>query len=305
MNTTTIEIKPIAPYNFELTAGTRSYFKGSYILDHLGIPNYRRLLQLSNKLILCTVTSIGTVNDPKLSIVLTGNQLDADETHSATEQVRRILGCDQDLSQFYDLVAEDEVMSRVVKQLWGLHIPLASSIFESFILAILGQQIANNVATIIRQEFIEAYGTKLSVLGDTFYCFPTPDVISDLTISQLRKLKLSERKAEYVIGIAKSALDHVNGINTYEHLSDKDVIERCVNLRGIGHWTANWVMVNGLGRFNGFPSGDLALQRIISESYFSGVPQNAHTIDLFSQRWSPWRTYATTYLFAALRANIL
>jgi len=118
-------------------------------------------------------------------------------------------------------------------------------------------------------------------------------------------LKLSARKAEYVIGIAKSALDTINGINTYKDLCDDAFFERCITLRGIGSWTANWVMMNGLGRFNGFPNGDLALQRIISESYFNGTLQNAQAIELFSKRWSPWRTYATIYIFAASRAKIL
>jgi 3-methyladenine DNA glycosylase/8-oxoguanine DNA glycosylase len=72
----------------------------------------------------------------------------------------------------------------------------------------------------------------------------------------------------------------------------------------VGHWTAQWVLVRALGRPNAFPSGDLALQRAISNLYCTGEKLSVGQIEQFSERWSPFRTYATAYLFTALRSGM-
>ena len=74
-------------------------------------------------------------------------------------------------------------------------------------------------------------------------------------------------------------------------------------LRGVGQWTAQWALVRALGRPDGFPAGDLALRRTVSRLYFGGAEITDGELLEFSERWSPWRSYATAYLFAALRAG--
>ena len=76
-----------------------------------------------------------------------------------------------------------------------------------------------------------------------------------------------------------------------------------VALRGVGQWTAQWVLVRALARPDGFPIGDLALRRTVAGLYFDGAEITDDELLEFSQRWSPWRSYATAYLFAALRAG--
>ena len=92
-----------------------------------------------------------------------------------------------------------------------------------------------------------------------------------------------------------------------EHASALQQLARTrhyMDLRGVGHWTAQWVLVRALGRPDAFPSGDLALQRAISNLYFNRDKLTAEQIEEFSQRWSPFRTYATIYMFTALRAGM-
>jgi DNA-3-methyladenine glycosylase II len=72
----------------------------------------------------------------------------------------------------------------------------------------------------------------------------------------------------------------------------------------VGKWTAQWVLVRALGRPDALPLGDLALRRVVSRLYFQGETIDDPQLEEFSQRWSPWRTYATVYLFTALRAGM-
>ena len=84
----------------------------------------------------------------------------------------------------------------------GLHLPHTASVFEALVLAILGQQIATTVARIIRTLLIETYGPRQTFDGEVYYSFPRPETLGALPVEELRGKKLSQRKAEYVQGIA-------------------------------------------------------------------------------------------------------
>jgi DNA-3-methyladenine glycosylase II len=68
-------------------------------------------------------------------------------------------------------------------------------------------------------------------------------------------------------------------------------------------WSAQWVLSRALGRPDAFPVGDLALKRIVSQLYFGGESMTDAELGDFSQRWSPFRSLATSYLFAALKTG--
>ena len=73
-------------------------------------------------------------------------------------------------------------------------------------------------------------------------------------------------------------------------LSDEQVAQRLTELRGVGQWTAQWVLIRSLGRPDALPIGDLALRRAVSKVYFGGDEINEGQLEEFSRRWSPWRT---------------
>ena len=298
---TTVTIRPVAPFDFELTAGYHTYFRGSYGTDSLSGGVYRRLLDLDGKLVLASVRSVGSVEAPELAVELKAGGLTSGEAESATAQVAWLLGIGQDLAPFYALAGQDPAMSAIVRRFHGLHLPHTASVFEALVLAVLGQQIASSVARIIRTLMIEAYGPRQSFDGETYYAFPRPEALGSQSVERLRELKLSQRKAEYVKGIAEAALDGASVLDRLESLTDDEVVQRVIGLRGVGQWTAQWVLIRALDRPDAFPPGDLALRRVVSRLFFGGEDLSDAQVVEFSRRWSPWRTFATVYLFAALR----
>ena len=304
MDRITTTIRPTPPFDFDLTAGYHTYFRGSYGTDTLEDSAYRRLLDLGDKLALASVQSVGSIDNPELSVEVRGEGLSPADVTKAAGQVAWLLGADQDLEPFYAGVRDDPVMSNIAGQLRGLHLPHTATVFESLVLAILGQQIATNVARIIRTLLIETYGLRLSFDGQGYYAFPRPETLGKATVEELRQLKLSQRKAEYVQGIARAALDGSGILESLQELSDDEVVKEVTTLRGVGKWTAQWVLVRALGRPDALPLGDLALRRVVSRLYFQGETIDDAQLGEFAQRWSPWRTYATVYLFTALRTGM-
>lgn len=302
-------IKPVAPFDFDLTAGYHTYFQGRYGSDSLIDGVYRRLLDLDGNLVLASVRSVGSVEAPELVVELQSERLNSSDTKLAAERVAWLLGTEQDLAPFYQAAKEDDCLSAIVRQFHGLHLPHTASVYEALVLAILGQQIATNVARIIRTLIIETHGPTQEFDGQEFYAFPRPETLGALSVEQLRTMKLSQRKAEYVQGISQAAKhfspdETPDGFESLHRMSDENVVKSMVELRGVGVWTAQWVLIRALGRPDALPLGDLALRRVVSRVYFSGFEINDAQLDEFAQRWSPWRAYATVYLFTAMRSGM-
>ena len=305
MDRLTTSLQPAPPFDLELTAGYHTYFRGRYGADSWVGDQYRRLLDLGSKLALASVRSVGTVEKPELEVELWGENLTSGDAVAGKAQVAWLLGTQQELTPFYDLARRDPALAASCERFYGLHLPHTASVFEALTLAILGQQIATSVARIVRTLLIETYGLRQAFDGADYYAFPRPETLASASVEELRQLKLSYRKAEYVQGIARAARDGTGGLDCLNPKSDEEVVQQVTQLRGVGHWTAQWVLVRGLGRPDALPLGDLALRRIVSTLYFDGEPITDQQLGAFSARWSPWRTYATVYLFSALRAGMV
>lgn len=303
MDRLTASIKPVAPFNFELTAGYHTYFQSRYGTDTMEDGVYRRLLDLDDKLVLASVRSIGTLDAPELVLELQGPELSPDDVESATDRVSWLLGVDQGLAPFYELGRADQAMAGLVEQFYGLHLPHTASVFEALVLAVLGQQISTSVARIIRTLLIETFGPSAEFDGETYYAFPRPASIWASSPAELHTMKLTQRKSEYVHGLAGSALDPEMGLERLEELTDREIVEKLVALRGVGMWTAQWALIRAVGRPDALPLGDLALRRVVSRLFMDGDDVNDAKVEEIAQRWSPYRTYATVYLFSALRTG--
>jgi len=303
MDRLTASIKPVPPFNFELTAGYHTYFQSRYGTDTMEDGVYRRLLDLDDKLVLASVRSIGTLDAPELALELQGPELSPDDVESATDRVSWLLGVDQDLAPFYELGRADQAMAGLVEQFYGLHLPHTASVFEALVLAVLGQQISTSVARIIRTLLIETFGPSAEFDGEIYYAFPRPASIWASSPAELHTMKLTQRKSEYVHGLAGSALDPEMGLERLEELTDGEIVEKLVALRGVGMWTAQWALIRAVGRPDALPLGDLALRRVVSRLFMDGDDVNDAKVEEIAQRWSPYRTYATVYLFSALRTG--
>ena len=299
----TATIRPVPPFNFELTAGYHTYFQSRYGTDTMEDGVYRRLLDLGDKLVLASVTSSGTTDAPELALELQGSELSQDDVEPAKKKVSWLLGVDQDLAPFYELGMADKAMAGLVEKFYGLHLPHTASVFEALVLAVLGQQISTSVARIIRTLLIETFGPSAEFCGETYYAFPRPESIWASSPAELRTMKLTQRKSEYVHGLAGSALDGAVSLESLSSLTDQEIVEKLTSLRGVGLWTAQWTLIRAVGRPDALPLGDLALRRVVSRLLMDGAEVADAQVEEIAQRWSPYRTYATVYLFSALRTR--
>ena len=208
--------------------------------------------------------------------------------------VRTLLGADFDLASFYEFAGGDSVLGELTQRLPGLRPPLNPDPFETLITSITAQQVSLHAAFSIRNRLIERYGEPAKVA----YAFPTRAALADAREDELAELGFSRRKAEYVVGVAGSALD----LDALAALSDEEVKEILVGVRGLGEWTADWFLARHLARPRAWPAGDLAVRKAVSGFYGDGSMLTISDVRELGARFEPFQNLAGHYLLAGLAA---
>lgn len=129
---------------------------------------------------------------------------------------------------------------------------------------------------------------------------PTPEQLTAPDATEtLRAAGLSGRKASYMIGIGEAVLSGELEPDGLDAASDDEVIETLIALRGLGRWSAEMFLMFDLGRPDVFSGGDLGLRRGIQIAYEMEEPPTPQEAEVIAERWSPNRTLASFYLWAA------
>jgi DNA-3-methyladenine glycosylase II len=156
--------------------------------------------------------------------------------------------------------------------------------FEALARAIVGQQLSTKAADTIWGRFMELCGPV------------TPKNVVKLEHEQMRKVGMSNAKARYMHGLAEDVLSKKVTLDDLDKLNDEAVIDRLIQFKGIGRWSAEMFLMFTLGRPDVFSAGDLGLIRAIEEHYEqAGIkPEDAAAL---AENWAPHRTTASLVLW--------
>jgi DNA-3-methyladenine glycosylase II len=204
------------------------------------------------------------------------------------EQVRRYLGASFDLDAFAAFATTEPVLSEIVPSLRGLRPPLVPDPFEALVTSITAQQISLRAAFSIRNRLIERFGERREVA----YAFPSRERLAEAAPDEIVAGGFSRRKAEYVVGIARSDFD----LDDLALLPDEEVKAALVALPGIGEWTADWFLARHLGRPAAWPAGDLGLRKAVFHFYGEDADVRAT-----GARFSRFANLAAHYLLVGHR----
>jgi len=204
------------------------------------------------------------------------------------------------LAGFYGQLEGDAVMQRIVHQLYGLMYPATSTVFEALVDSIVEQQISIKVAHAVEERLCRCFGDKLEVDGQVFSAYPSPRNLVDAGVEGLRGCGLSQRKAEYIYGIAELIVLGKLVLEDLKLQLDSDVVVAQLDaLKGVGVWTAELTMLRGMQRLDVLPADDFGIRRVISSFYCGGRSIQAVEARRIAKRWGRWRGLAAFYLIAA------
>jgi DNA-3-methyladenine glycosylase II len=186
------------------------------------------------------------------------------------------------------LARRDPVMATIMRRHPRVFMMRRGEPFMTLARAIVGQQISVKAAQSVWQRFV-------SCVGDV-----TPQRVLARPRPALRACGLSDRKTEYIADLAQHFADGRIHVHRWPQMSDEQIIEELVEVRGIGRWTAEMFLMFNLLRPDVFPLDDLGLQKGIRVAYYGGRKIALSTMRKLGEGWRPWRSVATWYLWRSL-----
>jgi DNA-3-methyladenine glycosylase II len=186
------------------------------------------------------------------------------------------------------LARRDPVMAAMMRAHPKVFLVRRGEPFMTLARAIVGQQISVKAAQSVWNRFAACVGEV------------TPQAVLSRPRTQLRACGLSDRKTEYIADLAQHFANGSIHVQRWPAMGDEEIIAELVEVRGIGRWTAEMFLIFSLLRPDVFPLDDLGLQKGIRVAYFANRKVALSTLRRTGERWRPWRSVATWYLWRSL-----
>ncbi len=187
-------------------------------------------------------------------------------------------------------LAKDKKLSKIISSQEGFFLEKRMHVHLRICASIISQQLSTKVADVIYARFLGLF-TKTT---------PSAKEIAAVPFEKLRTIGLSNAKANYVLNVCNFFIEHKLTDARLHKLGDEELIEFLTQIKGVGRWTAEMILMFTLAREDVFAVDDLVIQQSICKLYGidpSDKKEMKKQMLEVSAKWSPYRTYACRYLW--------
>lgn len=276
------DLQPVSPFRLDLAVWTLRR-RPDNLFDRWDGKTYRRVLIAEDKPFEIAVTQLESKN---LRIAVTGTKLTSAIKVHVTAALERLLGINIDLGEFYRLSKKDSWLKPLADQFQGMKPPRLLTPFEALVNAIACQQLTLTMGIRLLNRLTEAYGMALKTEAGIVHAFPRPQDLVHAEIEDLRQMSFSYQKARYLTNISRLIVCGDLDLDAIAKLDDEEAVAQLCELKGVGRWTAEYVLLRGLGRTHIFPADDVGARNNLQKWLgLSGKMTYANTREALS-RWN-------------------
>ncbi len=298
MHTVTGTLTPTAPFDFSQSLNFLGFFPPMQNEQRLAPLMLIKALSIQGQTIAFQLTASGTIDEPQLAYTLLSEEPLTEDLRMATiDRITFFLGLEDDLRPFYAIGRADAVFAPVIEQLYGYHQVKFTTPFEIACWAVLSQRNPMSNSIKVKHLLTETFGSSIKVDGTVYRAFPEPAQIVAADAEKLLSVIRHERRTEYVRAVA-AAFDNVN-----EHFLRtapyEDVDAWLQSIKGIGEWSANFVLLRGLGRMDQVPVTEKMMVEAVSKLYNAGQAASAEDVRRIAEPYGLYQGYWAHYLRVA------
>ena len=187
-------------------------------------------------------------------------------------------------------LSKDKKLARIINGTEPFELKMRRNIPLRLCASIMSQQLSTKVAKVIYHRFLDLYG------GEE----PSPEEIVQTSAEKLRSIGLSNAKAQYVLNVARFCIDHQLTDRKLKRMENEEIIELLTQIKGVGRWTVEMLLMFTLGREDLFSVDDYGIQMAMKKIYKlddSNKKAFREKMLKISAKWSPYRTYACLHLW--------
>ncbi len=192
------------------------------------------------------------------------------------------------------LKQSDPILAPIIEQVGSCkldQVQQTGDLLFSLSRSILYQQLSGKAAAAIYHRFLQLYADKP---------FPTPQDILNTPDETLRGVGISRPKVMYLKDLAQKILDGLPTLTDLEAMEDEAIIKTLTQVKGIGRWTVQMLLIFRLHRWNVLPVDDLGIRAGIRRVYSLPELPDKKTVQHLGQQWQPYCTIASWYLWRSL-----
>jgi DNA-3-methyladenine glycosylase II len=250
------ELEPVSPFRLDLTAWALRR-QPANVVDRWDGTTYRRVLPLPGGPVDVAVTQSGPPEAARLKVTVAGQPNRVAVRTAVTSALERLLGLRSDLTAFYRFAVDDRRLGPLARRFRGMKPPRFATVFECAVNAMACQQVTLTLGVSLLNRLAVAFGTTFGNGDEAGHAFPRPADLAGLSPAVLRRLGFSHQKGRFMVELARLVADGRLDLEGLAALSDNDAVNRLCQLSGVGRWTAEYVLLRGLGRTHVFPGDDV------------------------------------------------
>lgn len=187
-------------------------------------------------------------------------------------------------------LSKDKKLKGILKNQEPYVLEKRKNIYLHLCASIISQQLSTKVARVINQRFLDLFKTKN----------PSASQILEVPVEKLRSIGFSNAKAAYVHNVCRFFIAHKITDAGLNKLSNEEIIDLLTQIKGVGRWTVEMILMFSLGREDVFAVDDLGIQHSLIKLYELDTTDKKllkqQMLDI-SSNWAPYRTYACRYLW--------
>lgn len=211
--------------------------------------------------------------------------------------LRRIFSLNFPAGDFHRILEADPVLGKTMASFRNIRPVGFGSVFEALVFAIMEQQVSAASARSLKRRFLEEFGTRVvrrdreadRTKGAFLWRFPEPSDLSGADETAFRSLGLSRQKASSLYSLVAAIRSGDFDLPAFEAMAASEnaekMVERLMGLRGIGRWSAEYVLMRGICRPDLLCASDLALRTILARHYGESAPLPADRVRKIAERW--------------------
>ena len=270
---------------------------GDDYLDRWDGERWLRTLAAGSRSVPFSCRLLGTRDEPRLEVRVT-DPCDLELVREAAGRSFLLPG-----RGFGALLRRDPVLARLNGRFPGIRQVRQFDLFYGLLRTISAQQVNLRWAATVRRRLAEAYGERLRV-GDDFVYVLRPEVVAGLRVEELRALQFTTHKAESVLAVAEAIAGGRLSQDGLAEMDDEGAVRALVAVRGIGPWSADWILVRCLGRAR-LVAGDLGVRKAVAIAYLEKETASEAEVRQAVAHWGVHATAAQAILLHAYAVKAL
>jgi DNA-3-methyladenine glycosylase II len=293
-------LRPHSPFRLDLTAWALRR-RPRNLIDRWDGTRYSRILLIDGSPLHLVVRQTAPSSRPEIECICACLHR-APKPERVSAAVERLLGLNVNMTGFRRLARRDAHLRALVGRFAGFHPPRFATVFEAAVNAMCCQQLSLEAGLELLNRLSSRTGTRFKDAGESLFGPPEPGKVARLPLGELRALGFSHKKAKALLELAWTLGQQSDGFEDLSTIDDQSAISRLMELKGIGRWSAEYILLRGLGRLNVFPRDDIAAAKNLRQ--WLGIrperePFGYDQIRVVLKKWHPFEGLVYFHLLLA------